>query len=187
MADLQALGHEVSHGTLPFSIDAVAGNWHKIGNVGLSLLARAEPDFYGKVSPAFADQARAGAAISGGEYLEVLEMLFKLRSDVGEAFASMDVLATPACAAMPWPAAQAFPPIIDGRDAGPRGHAVFTGWVNGSGHPGLTVPCAPAPDGMPIGMQLVGDMGAESLLLDLAAGYEAASPWAHRWPALAME
>jgi aspartyl-tRNA(Asn)/glutamyl-tRNA(Gln) amidotransferase subunit A len=33
-------------------------------------------------------------------------------------------------------------------------------------------------------MQLIGAYGADELLLDLGAAYEAAAPWSGRWPAL---
>jgi hypothetical protein len=66
-----------------------------------------------------------------------------------------------------------FPPV------GPRGHAVYTGWVNAAGLPGLALPCEPSTEGWPIGM---GPYGADDLLLDLGAAYEAAHPCAPRWP-----
>jgi aspartyl-tRNA(Asn)/glutamyl-tRNA(Gln) amidotransferase subunit A len=182
---LRTLGHEVISGPLPFSIDRLIAEWAKLGNVGLSLLAQRDARFYDLASPAFADQARAGNDISGGAFLDVIEMLFAFRSEVGKAFGDIDLIMTPTAAANPWPKAEAFPPVIDGKEVGPRGHAVFTNWVNACGHPGIALPAAQTRDGMPIGFQLVGDFGADDLLLDIAAQYEAASPWAARWPAVA--
>jgi aspartyl-tRNA(Asn)/glutamyl-tRNA(Gln) amidotransferase subunit A len=94
------------------------------------------------------------------------------------------VLLLPAAAALPWPAAEAYPPVIDGQEVGPRGHAVYTGWVNAAGLPGLALPAEPARDGLPIGVQLIGPYGADERLFDLGAAYEAAAPWAQRWPSL---
>ncbi len=37
-------------------------------------------------------------------------------------------------------------------------------------------------NGLPIGVQLVGDLGAEDMLLALAADIERERPWAHRMP-----
>jgi aspartyl-tRNA(Asn)/glutamyl-tRNA(Gln) amidotransferase subunit A len=85
---------------------------------------------------------------------------------------------------LPWPAAEAYPPVIDGKPVGPRGHAVYTGWVNAAGLPGLALPCAPSSEGLPIGMQIVGPFGADDLLLRLGEEFEAVQPWAQRWPDL---
>lgn len=182
---LKDLGHSVDTGELPFSLDRVIGDWAKLGNVGLAMLAMRDPRFNELASPAFVDQAKAGAGISGAEFLDFIEMLFAFRSDVGRSFADVDVILTPTAAANPWPKKQAFPTMIDGQEVGPRGHAVFTNWVNASGHPGLALPSVPTTAGMPIGFQLVGDFGADDRLLDLAAQYEAAFPWADRWPTIA--
>ena len=182
---LRSLGHTVTIGAMPFDIDPINRDWAKVGNVGLSMLARQKPEFNQLASPAFVDQARAGDKIDGGSYLEVLEMLFAFRTTVGAAFEDVDVIMTPTAAANPWPKAQAFPPVIDGVEAGPRGHAVFTNWVNACSHPGLALPAQPTAEGMPVGFQLVGDFGADDLLLDLATQYEAATPFAQHWPAIA--
>ena len=94
---------------------------------------------------------------------------------------------TPSAAALPWNADQQYPETIDGKDVGPRGHAVYTGWVNACGHPAIALPGNPSPGGLPTGFQLVGRFGADELLLDVARQYETANPWSSRWPALALQ
>ena len=107
-----------------------------------------------------------------------------MRRDVAALFEKVDVIVLPSAAALPWKAEDAFPNRIDGQEVGPRGHAVYTGWVNAAGLPGLALPCAPSREGLPIGLQLVGRYGGDDTLLDLGAACEAAHPWADRWPAL---
>ena len=90
----------------------------------------------------------------------------------------------PCAAAQPWPAGESHPSVIDGQAVGPRGHAIYTGWVNAAGHPGLAVPAGFDGRGLPIGCQLIGDLGSEAGLIALAADLAAeCEGW--RWPALA--
>src|SRR5207237_173775 len=79
-------------------------------------------------------------------------------------FTAWDLILTPAAAALPWPAHQVAPPVIDGQAVGPRGHAIFTNFANLAGLPGIALPCEPAESGLPIGFQLVGPAGADGLL-----------------------
>jgi Asp-tRNA(Asn)/Glu-tRNA(Gln) amidotransferase A subunit family amidase len=49
----------------------------------------------------------------------------------------------------------------------------------------MSVPLVQSPDGLPIGVQIVGAPAAEELLISLAAQLEQARPWASRRPELA--
>ncbi|MFT4066653.1 amidase [Paraburkholderia sp.] len=182
---LRNMGHTVEQRLLPFSIESINARWASLGNVGLSMLRRSVPDFDTLASPAFVDQAKLGDGISGAEFLDFIEMLFRFRSEVGQTFADYDIIMTPTAAANPWSKAEMFPPMIDGKPVGPRGHAVFTNWVNACAHPAISLPAKQTSAGMPIGFQLVGDFGADDLLLDIAGEYEKAFPWAQRWPEIA--
>jgi len=108
------------------------------------------------------------------------------RRVVSDAFRNIDVIMTPSIAALSWPADIAYPETIDGRKVGPRGHAVFTGWVNACGHPAVNLPADPASNGLPIGFQMVGGFGSDAALMKLAAAYEQAANWHDRWPELAL-
>jgi aspartyl-tRNA(Asn)/glutamyl-tRNA(Gln) amidotransferase subunit A len=75
---------------------------------------------------------------------------------------------TPTAAALPWPAETPYPDRIDGKSAGPRDHAIFTGWVNIAGVPALNIPIGASRSGLPIGAHLAAAFGADEQLLAFA-------------------
>ncbi|KLO46361.1 amidase [Mycobacterium nebraskense] len=63
------------------------------------------------------------------------------------------------------------------------GWVPYTQLANITGRPAISVPLHWTDGGLPLGAQLVGRLGADGDLLQLAAQLEEASPWAHRYPA----
>ena len=53
--------------------------------------------------------------------------------------------------------------------------------ANLTGRPAISVPLYRADTGLPRGVQFVGRLGADGLLLQLAAQLEEAQPWFHRY------
>lgn len=181
---LAALGHHVERGELPLDVRFVMQAWSEIGQTGLAAMFDRHPAWEAQASAKYREFAAAGRRVSGSRVWQIMERVTQLRRDSAGLFEQVDVIVMPAAAALPWPAHEAYPPVIDGQDVGPRGHAAYTGWVNAAGLPGLALPCAPSREGLPIGLQLIGGFGQDELLLDLGAAFEASAPWAERWPAL---
>jgi aspartyl-tRNA(Asn)/glutamyl-tRNA(Gln) amidotransferase subunit A len=185
IAQLVARGHRIVQAPLPFDIAPAGVAMAAFHDAGLALLSQRHGDFFDKVSAAYAQAARRGLDARAVDLMQQIDAVGRFRIEVEAACAPYDVIATPATAAQPWAAEQEHPPVIDGHAVGPRGHAVFTGWVNACGRPAISVPIAPAPDGMPIGLQLVAGHGGESLLFDLASEIEAHFNGPEKWPPLA--
>lgn len=180
---LAALGHRVTAGALPLDLRFTTQAWPQIGQIGLAQLFAQQPDWGAQASPKYREMAALGREIPATRLWEIVEGVRQLRRDAAALFEGIDLVVMPSAAALPWPANEAYPPSIDGQEVGPRGHAVYTGWVNATGLPALALPCAPSREGLPIGMQLIGPYGSDHALLELGAAYEAANPWAGRWPA----
>ena len=170
-------------GALPLDLDFFAEAWPQIGQIGLAQLFERHPDWAAQASPKYLRHGGAGTRAAG-------------RAPVADPRAGAAAAARQRGAvrghrrdrhAVRRSIAVArggrLPDRIDGQEVGPRGHAVYTGWVNAAGLPALALPCAPSREGLPIGMQLVGRYGSDDLLLDLGEAYESAHPWADRWPA----
>jgi len=61
---------------------------------------------------------------------------------------------------------------------------IFTIAVNLAGLPGMSLPCGFDAQGLPIGLQLIGDYFAEARMLNVAHQYQLASDWHTRAPTL---
>lgn len=62
----------------------------------------------------------------------------------------------------------------------------FTAAFNVSGNPAVSLPLGQSREGLPIGVQLVAAHGREDLLLQVAAQFEQAVPWAGRRPSISV-
>lgn len=181
---LSDLGHHVVEGPLPLGLEPVNGFWGAFAQVGLAHLRATVPGMEAKASKRYLDMADAGAALTATDLFAAIAAVNALRSETSRLFADWDVIVTPTAAAQPWPAERTHPETIDRQPVGPRGHAIYTGWVNASGHPALAVPAGFDRAGLPVGCQLIGDLGAENLLLRVASSLSSRMEgW--RWPALA--
>jgi aspartyl-tRNA(Asn)/glutamyl-tRNA(Gln) amidotransferase subunit A len=182
--DLAGLGHNVEAGEAPFDVEALNRAWPLVSQVGLAWLLKDDAGRLSEISPPMRDMARNGAAVPATAYYGAIDIITQLRQTLHAFFTRYDLMLTPTIAALSWPAAEPFPPVIDGEAAGPRGHAVFTAFANMAGCPAISVPCTPSQSGLPIGFQLVGAIGQDETLLDVAAGYEQFRPWSDRRPPL---
>ena len=178
------LGHEVEAGALPLDLDFFVEAWPQIGQIGLARMFEAHPDWAEQASTKYRDMADAGRRLPASRLWQIIDHVTHLRRTCSALFEGLDGILMPSAAALPWPAKEAFPSRIDGQEVGPRGHAIYTGWVNAAGLPGLALPAKPSSEGLPIGVQLIGAYGSDDTLLDLGEAYESAAPWADRWPDL---
>jgi aspartyl-tRNA(Asn)/glutamyl-tRNA(Gln) amidotransferase subunit A len=93
-----------------------------------------------------------------------------------------DLLLTPTLAVPPFAAGSSGPSEIDGREVRPGNWSPFTFPMNLTGQPAATIPAGWTTEGLPIGLQIVGPHLGDEKVLRASAAFEAASPWADRWP-----
>ena len=93
---------------------------------------------------------------------------------VAEFFTRYDYLLTPTSACVAWPVEQVYPNVIENKEVGPRGHAVFTPLFNLALTPGISVPCGTGRDGLPVGLQIVAPRLHDRPLLAMAQRAETA-------------
>lgn len=127
---------------------------------------------------AFVDQART---ITGPMVAAALEVRHQLNRTMTAFFDQYDLLLTPTVACTAFVAEGPPPSKIDGKDVTPAGYLPFTPPFNMTGHPAASLPAGRAPDGLPVGLQVVAPRHADAFLLTVSAAYEAVRPWS--WPA----
>jgi aspartyl-tRNA(Asn)/glutamyl-tRNA(Gln) amidotransferase subunit A len=184
---LRTLGHSVDTAARFDIPNEVNARWMSLSQAGLAEMLAHKTAWRKLLTPAAIANADAGRTLPATALFELLRLVDDMKSRLGEVFADHDLLLTPAAAALPWPADQTHPTRIAGREVGPRGHALFTGFVNAAGLPAIALPCAPSATGLPNGMQLIARWGDDGALCAVAQGYASRFPWQHRWPALTAD
>jgi aspartyl-tRNA(Asn)/glutamyl-tRNA(Gln) amidotransferase subunit A len=150
----------------------IADIWPVISQSGVAWLMAQHGDRDDLISPSLAEMARNGRRYFAADYLTALDAIKAVGRAFDMLFQRFDVLLTPTAAAMPWPATEIYPAIIDGQPVGPRGHAVFTPFANALGLPAISLPAGSSAHGLPIGFQLVAAQGRDADLLALARACE---------------
>ncbi len=125
-------------------------------------LLASNPDGY---APGTRSQIEAGFRQPATDYVMALQAQTALRAAVEAIFADVDILVSPS---VPFTAPHEDPEIADGEDS----EMLASGFANVTGHPSLSLPCGVC-DGLPVGLQLTGPLGADARLLSIARQIEA--------------
>ena len=105
------------------------------------------------------------------------------RKYVNEYFGEYDLLLSPTLAVPAFDINDP-PEIIDGRRVPHRlwGFTPFTYLFNMTGNPAASAPAGFSVSGLPVGLQIIGDMKDETTVFAASAAYEEARPWAGNKP-----
>ncbi|MCL4448512.1 MAG: amidase [Actinobacteria bacterium] len=178
---LEELGHDVEDCAPPFSPDIVP-KFETIWAVGAASLP-VPPDLEGQLRPLTRWLRQKGRSVSATDFAEALAAV-QLASRTAVINSSRyDVILLPTLAQ---------PPVLVGalrNDQDPsadfeaqKRFAPFTAAYNVTGQPSISLPLYWTPDGLPIGIQIVGPQAKEALLLSLAAQLENVKPWINHRP-----
>jgi amidase len=189
---LEGCGHEVEEPDLSIlqGIDIVesflvrwaAGQAQALDQLGM---VGGKPIGPEDVEPLTWALAEIGRKRSAGEYLEAVgqhQVMSRMFAGVHES--GFDLLLSPTMGEPPQPLG-----TFD--DSGPDPMAAFeraflagcfTAAFNATGQPAISLPLHWSEAGLPIGVQLVAQLGREDVLLRVASQLEQAAPWADRVP-----
>lgn len=108
----------------------------------------------------------------------------RLRNWAARVFETYDLLLTPTFPYDGHPADGPHPSEIEGQDARKSGPGCFTIPFNMTRHPAASVRVGLSSRGLPIGMQIVGPLHRDDLVLQAARAFERERPWHPHWPTL---
>jgi aspartyl-tRNA(Asn)/glutamyl-tRNA(Gln) amidotransferase subunit A len=183
IARAESLGLDIET-VSPFDLaEPLSKVWPVISQTGIAWLMDRQVDWEVKVAPSIAEMVRAGRQLTARDYLGALDAIAEMSRTFDRFFDRFDLLITPATAAMPWPARETHPATIDGKQVGPRGHAVFTPFANAIGLPAISMPCEVEQGTLPIGVQIIAARNRDWPLLAFARDFENRL-FFHRWPPL---
>ncbi len=185
------------------ALDRALAELDSIGH-GVDTVSLEPDDGYG---PAFRTIWQAGAASlpAEGEQLELLEPLTRWLVERGRAldarslgqalawlaqyergiirqFAPFDAILTPAMALTPRPVGWYDPQDAERNFEQQVQYTPWTSFVNVSGLPAIVLPVSHTPEGVPMGVQLIGRPGREDVLLSIGAQLERRLRWQERHP-----
>ena len=127
------------------------------------------------------NDSRRETAIS---FIESLIPTSYVYEKMNEVFEKYDILITPTVAIPAFKIGMMFPPTINGKSVSPTGWQPFTFPFNLTGHPAATIPCGFSSEGLPIGMQIVGQRFDELTVLQVSKAFEEVAPWQDKKPQL---
>jgi amidase len=190
---LESLGHEVEEGAPDWNDEGYIENFIKIWTAGTGEEIHSYGRIRGralevsKLEPLTQQMVEIASGFSAVDYLRSLEYLQRLARRIVSFWSDYDVLVTPTLAQPPIPIGALRPK--EGEEPvkmleNSAGFVPLTPIFNVTGQPAISLPLSISPEGLPIGVQLVGPPAGEELLLSLAAQLEAARPWVDRRPEL---
>jgi aspartyl-tRNA(Asn)/glutamyl-tRNA(Gln) amidotransferase subunit A len=119
-------------------------------------------------------QIERGLQWSGADVARAREAGLQIALTLGEFFSRHDLLICPTTPCVAWPSDRLGPERIGGVAVEPRGHAVFTPFVNHAMAAAISIPCGRGRDGLPVGLQVIAARGNDRQLLESAKAIEAA-------------
>lgn len=178
---LVSLGHRVVEIDVPFPLDRVA-HFERVWAAGAASIP-IPPEREAGLRPLTRWLREIGRGMSFEEVMAEVDLMAATGRAMVAATAHLDAILTPTLADLPAVVGSLRDDDDPGADFEAQKHFTpFTSPYNISGQPAVSLPLHWTAAGLPVGVQLVGQLMGEAALLRLAAQIERARPWAHRHP-----
>ena len=135
------------------------------------------------LDPGLARLVERARDISLPSHLQTLQDRAAFCRSVSASFAQFDLLLVPMVPISPFAADRDGPPDMDENQLVPWAHwTPFSYPFNITGQPAASVPCGWTPDGLPVGLQVIGNRFQDAKVLQFCAAWERTFDWRSRRP-----
>jgi aspartyl-tRNA(Asn)/glutamyl-tRNA(Gln) amidotransferase subunit A len=134
--------------------------------------------------PGLIKAVEAGANASVMDFARSMSRRKSLYDDLYKYFKEYDLLLTPTTGLPAFELGILFPSEIDGKMVSPTAWAPLVSLFNMTGNPAASIPCGWSNDGLPIGMQIVGNKFDDLTVLQVSKAFEDIAPWQEKRPKL---
>ncbi len=180
VAELDAVGHGIEQ--LALEPDpSYAGNFRTIWQAGAAGIP-AEGEQLDLLEPLTRWLVLRGRELSARELGVALGALTTFERSIIRQFDRFDAVLTPALAMTPRPLGWYDSEDAERNFAQQVQYTPFTSFANVTGLPAITLPVYQTPEGIPMGVQLIGRPGGEHVLLAIGAQLERRLQWQRRHP-----
>jgi aspartyl-tRNA(Asn)/glutamyl-tRNA(Gln) amidotransferase subunit A len=124
-------------------------------------------------------------AITASEYLTVQRARHRIREALRAAYETVEIIAAPTTARVAPLLSEGVKGNGDDTRHASHNHSNLLRFPSMLGLPGCSLPCGMSPEGLPIGMQLIGAWFADQTVLNAAAAFQSATDWHERRPDIA--
>ncbi|MBV6662085.1 amidase [Pseudomonas yamanorum] len=186
LKDFAALGCEVEHCQPEFSLERLWQTWlvHRHWLIQGSLgAAYADPQKRSLLKPEAQWEVQGGLQLSAADVYQASVNRSDWYRALGKLFERYDFLLLPTAQVFPFDAQQPWPRLVAGRemDTYHRWMEVVIGPTL-AGLPSMNVPVGFNPQGLPMGLQIIGPAQADRAVLQLAYAHEQLTRWVQRRP-----
>jgi len=180
---LGSLGHDVEDVAPPLTAELIP-YFETVWSLSATTLP-IDPGRVGELEPLTQWLRERGMATTAQQAMTALMTLQQHCRQAVASWSAYDVVLAPVCTLPPRPVDWFF---ADGYGAPDferqKQFSAYTALYNMTGQPAVSIPLQWTPEGLPIGMMLVGRPADEATLIALSAQLEAARPWAQRHPSM---
>lgn len=186
LKDFAALGCKVEHCQPEFSLERLWQTWlvHRHWLIQGSLgAAYADPQKRALLKPEAQWEVQGGLQLSAADVYQASVNRSDWYRALGKLFERYDFLLLPTAQVFPFDAQQPWPRLVAGRemDTYHRWMEVVIGPTL-AGLPSMNVPVGFNPQGLPMGLQIIGPAQADRAVLQLAYAHEQLTQWVQRRP-----